>query len=197
GSAARLERPGNRHGRVYGWVSWYARAVEREVPIPNVRVDMAYLQAVRDAVCTAEIKDQISYNESNERNMERAGERLHIAGTVLFWTTLAICVGFLAVCYFAWDKARELREWTVLLTGLFPALGGAMAAVRAQADFQTVADRSAETAANLRVLEEALESEPLEFARLSDRVEKVVDVMMADNTEWHVMFSTRPLSLPA
>ena len=42
-----------------------------------------------------------------------------------------------------------------------------------------------------------METEPLEFARLTDRIEKAVDVMMADNAEWHVLFRTRPLSLPA
>ena len=36
-----------------------------------------------------------------------------------------------------------------------------------------------------------------DWTRLTDRIEKAVDVMMADNAEWHVLFRTRPLSLPA
>jgi len=32
---------------------------------------------------------------------------------------------------------------------------------------------------------------------IADRIEKAVDVLMADNAEWHVLFRTRPLSLPA
>jgi hypothetical protein len=198
-SAARLERPGNRAGRVYGWVSWYARAVEREVPIPNIATNEDYLAAIRDAVRTAEIEGQIAYNLRNAHVMHEAGERLHIAGTILFGATLVICVAFLIV--YIMDPHHEIaektREWAVFLTALLPAVGAAISGIRAQADFQTVADRSSETARNLIALDKALADEKLQFALLSDRIEKVVDVLMADNTEWHVMFSTRPLSLPA
>lgn len=198
-SAARLERPGSRAGRVYGWVSWYARAVEREVPIPNIAADKAYLEAVRDAVREAEIKDQISYNLRNAHVMHEAGERLHIAGMVLFGATLVVCVAFLFGYLVdpSHVMAEKTREWAVFLTALLPALGAAISGIRAQADFQSVADRSSETARNLIALDKALANEQLQFALLSDRIEKVVDVLMADATEWHVMFSTRPLSLPA
>jgi hypothetical protein len=196
-AAARLDRPTNRAGRAYGWVSWYARAVEREIPVPHLAIDQPYLAAVRDAVSEAEIKEQIAYNRHNAHAMEEAGSRLHHAGTFLFWATLAICVSFLAVYLLDIKEAEQVRELTVFLTALFPAIGAALSAIRSQADFETVARRSHETARDLEQLEDALEREPLEFARLTDRIEKAVDVMMADNAEWHVLFRTRPLSLPA
>jgi hypothetical protein len=196
-AAARLDRPSDRAGRAYGWVSWYARAVEREIPVPNVAVSEAYLAAVRDAVSHAELKSQVSWNEHNSEAMEQAGHRLHVAGTLLFWATLAICIVFLAMYFVDIEEAETLRELTVFLTALFPAIGAALSAIRSQADFETVARRSHETARDLDELDQALEREPPEFARLTDRVEKAVDVMMADNAEWHVLFRTRPLSLPA
>ncbi len=197
GAAARLDRPSDRAGRAYGWVSWYARAVEREIPVPNVAVTGDYLAAVRDAVTQTELKSQISWNTHNAHAMEEAGERLHIAGTLLFWATLAICVTFLILYFADTELAERLRELTVFLTALFPAVGAALSAIRTQADFETVARRSHETARDLGSLEDALERETPEFARLTDRIEKAVDVMMADNAEWHVLFRTRPLSLPA
>ncbi|HXC55415.1 MAG TPA: hypothetical protein VNU97_08980 [Rhizomicrobium sp.] len=197
GAAARLDRPSDRAGRAYGWVSWYARAIEREIPVPNVAMTPAYLAAVRDAVSQAELKTQVGWNRHNAEAMEKAGERLHLAGTLLFWATLAICVSFLAIYFLDIREAEGLRELTVFLTALFPAIGAALSAIRSQADFETVARRSHETARDLDELDQALEREPLEFARLTDRIEKAVDVMMADNAEWHVMFRTRPLSLPA
>ncbi len=196
-AAARMDRPSDRAGRAYGWVSWYARAVEREIPVPDLAVDQAYLAAVRDAVSQAELKEQISYNRHNAAAMEQAGHRLHVAGTLLFWATLAICIVFLALYFVDIEEAETLRELTVFLTALFPAIGAALSAIRSQADFETVARRSHETARDLDQLDQALEREPPEFARLTDRIEKAVDVMMADNAEWHVLFRTRPLSLPA
>jgi hypothetical protein len=178
-------------------VSWYVRAVEREIPVPNTAVDEAYLAAVRDAVCEAELRGQIAWNVHNSEAMERAAHRLHMAGNLLFWATLAICVGFLALYFLDDALAEALREWTVFLTALFPAVGAALSAIRSQADFETVARRSRETARDLAAVEQAMTHENLDFARLSDRIEKAVDVMMADNAEWHVLFRTRPLSLPA
>ena len=196
-AAARIDRPSDRAGRVYGWVSWYARAVEREIPVPNVAVSDAYLAAVRDAVTDSELKAQVTWNAHSAEAMEKAGERLHLAGTLLFWATLAICVNFLAIYFIEIEEAEKLRELTVFLTALFPAVGAALSAIRSQADFENVARRTHETAVALDALVQTMESEPLEFARLTDRIEKSVDIMMADNAEWHVLFRTRPLSLPA
>lgn len=197
GAAARLDRPGNRASRSHGWISWYARVLEREIPVPNLVVNAAYMAAVRDAVRAAELKTQIDYNRHNALAMHKAGERLHVAGTLLFWTTFALCLVYLFICLFAPELAHAYREWAVVLTALFPTVGAAINAIRAQGDFQSVAERSRETALSLETLDLALAEEPLEFARLADRIEKAADVLMADVAEWHVLFRTLPLSLPA
>jgi hypothetical protein len=196
-TAARLERPGNRSSRARSWIRWYARALEREIPVPNLAVDRDYLAAVRDAVRHAELKSQIAYNRNNAIAMRKAGERLHTLGSSLFFATFVVGIADLAV-YFLWpDIANAYQEWAVVLTALFPTIGAAVNAIRAQGDFQSVAERSEETAINLEALDAALLEEPPEFARLADRVEKVADLLMADLVEWHVLFRTLPLSLPA
>jgi hypothetical protein len=197
GAAARLDRPGKRTQSAHGWVSWYARAIEREIPVPSLAVDEAYLTAVRDAVRNAELKVQIDYNRHNAEAMEKAGERLHIAGSILFLATLGICVVYFALYFAAPELSHAYRNWTVFLTALFPTVGAAINAIRAQGDFQSVADRSRETGQSLAELDAAMAEEPLEFARLADRVDKAADLLMADVAEWHVLFRTRPLSLPA
>jgi hypothetical protein len=197
GAAARLDRPGNRASHSHGWISWYARAIEREIPVPNLAVDATYLDAVRNAVRIAELKSQIDYNSHNALAMHEAGERLHVAGTFLFWTTFALCLCYLLIYLFAPGFAHAYREWAVVFTALFPTVGAAINAIRAQGDFQSVAERSRETAQSLETLDAALAEEPLEFARLADRIEKAADVLMADVAEWHVLFRTLPLSLPA
>jgi hypothetical protein len=197
GAAARLDRPGNRTSKANGWISWYARAIEREIPVPSLAVDQKYLAAVRDAVRNAELKSQIEYNRLNAIAMEKASDRLHAAGTLLFWATFAVCVAYLGVYFLAPGMALAYKEWAVVLSALFPTVGAAVNAIRAQGDFHSVAERSRETALNLEALDAALAQEALEFARLSDRVEKAADLLMADLVEWHVLFRTLPLSLPA
>jgi len=196
-AAARIDRPGRRSGRGQDWVSWYARAVEREIPLPNVAINQDYLAAVRDIVTAAEIKSQVSYNHKNAHAMEHLNHRMHLTGSVLFGLTFVLCAGLLIFFLVDFDRAEHFRYEAVFLTALFPTIGAAINAIRAQGDFQSVALRAQETAVNLETLEHAMEHEPLEFARLADRLEKTVDVLMADNAEWHVLFRTRPLSLPA
>ncbi len=196
-SAARFDRPGNRSSRHGSWINWYARAIEREIPVPNLAVDREYLAAVRDAVRAAELKAQIAYNRNNAVAMQKASDRLHVLGSSLFFATFVICVADLAVYFLSPALATAYREWGVVLTALFPTIGAAVNAIRAQGDFQSVAERSEQTAVNLEALDAALVEEPLEFARLADRIEKVADLLMADLVEWHVLFRTLPLSLPA
>jgi hypothetical protein len=196
-AAARFDRPGNRSSRPLSWINWYARAIEREIPVPNLVVDQEYLAAVRDAVRGAELKAQIAYNRNNAIAMQKASDRLHALGSALFFATFVICAADLAVYFLSPDFADAYSEWGVVLTALFPTIGAAVNAIRAQGDFQSVAERSQETAANLEALDAALVEEPLEFARLADRIEKVADLLMADLVEWHVLFRTLPLSLPA
>jgi hypothetical protein len=47
------------------------------------------------------------------------------------------------------------------------------------------------------MVDKILADEPLDFARLTDRIQKTSDIMMADLEEWQTVFRTRPLSLPA
>jgi len=152
---------------------------------------------VRDAVREAELKAQIAYNRNNAIAMQKASDRLHLLGSSLFWITFVICAADFVVLLRRPDIADAYREWGVVLTALFPTIGAAVNAIRAQGDFQSVAERSEETAINLEALDAALVEEPLEFARLADRIEKVADLLMADLVEWHVLFRTLPLSLPA
>ena len=197
GAAARLDRPGNRSSKANGWIKWYARAIEREIPVPSLAVDQKYLAAVRAVVRSAELRSQIEYNHHNAIAMEKASGRLHAFGTLLFWATFAVCVLYLGAYFLTPELAHAYKEWSVVLSALFPTVGAAVNAIRAQGDFHSVAERSQETASNLETLDRALAEEPLDFARLSDRVEKAADLLTADLVEWHVLFRTLPLSLPA
>jgi len=184
------------------WVSWYAWSLRRLIPLPNALVDPAYLATVRDATLATEIAGQLDYHTSNAQRAEKLDSRLHHSGQILFATTAGVCVVFLALVWFVGLPADK-EEWDFILgiftflTALLPTLGAAFAAIHVQGDFKTVAEQSERTARRLAAIGKALAEEPLGFARLAHRIEKVSEILMAELLEWHTIFRTRPLSLPA
>jgi hypothetical protein len=188
------------------WVGWYAWSLWRRLPLPNCIIDVPYAVALCDAVRSTEIADQIRYHERNAERMKQMDERMHRWGRRLFLTTLV--VGFLFVLVIfptpvrSWFVDHTFGEALLLslmtfVTALLPTVGAALAAVHVQGDFATVAAQSKRTADRLRRLDDVLAAEHPAYARLSDRIEKVSDVMIADLDEWQTVFRTRPLSLPA
>ena len=185
------------------WVNWYAWSLRRQLPLPDRVVDKAYLAAVRDTVRSAEIAGQASYHATNARRIAKLDHRIHHTGQALFGTTAALCIIFVTVwgIDYLGDTKYLHRAWVLgsftFLTALLPTLGAALGAIYAQGDFKTVAEQSKRTAKRLAAVDKILAEEPLEFARLADRVQKTSDIMMADLEEWQTVFRTRPLSLPA
>lgn len=190
------------HAEEQDWVGWYAWSLRRLIPLPDSVVDPAYLAAVREAALSAEIAGQLDYHTHNAERTEKLDSRIHHAGQIVFATTAAACVAFLCLVWFVGvPKEQEERELILgvftFLTALFPTLGAALGAIHVQGDFKTVAEQSARTAKRLAAVGRVLADEPLSFARLADRIEKVSDILMAELLEWQTIFRTRPLSLPA
>jgi hypothetical protein len=204
GSDGPVDRPG-RSGDVEDedWVNWYAWSMRRLIPLPDRVVDAGYLAAVREVVRTAEISGQADYHRRNARRMEKLERGMHHTGQMLFGFSGILCLGYL-ILYFAGvlPDIHSARHDIVLglftfVTAILPTFGAALGAIYAQGDFRTVAEQSERTAARLEAIDKVLADEPLEFARLADRVQKTSDTMMADLEEWQTVFRTRPLSLPA
>jgi hypothetical protein len=183
------------------WVGWYVRAVGRLLPPPNRAVDAGYAEAVQKAVITVELRGQINYHHDNSRLMALASRRLHRGGLVLFGTPAVVGICFI-LAYFAYliwhsNLAFESRLYVTALTAALPAFGAALNAIRVQGDFETVAIRSEEMASRLATIRAAMMADTVDFASLSDRIQRAVAVMSAEQSEWRTLFGTRPLSLPA
>jgi hypothetical protein len=184
------------------WVLWYARAIRRALPLCNRRVDAQFLDGIRSRLLRSEIEGQIRYNRDNEEKMATVETSLHVVGGLLFFATFVLGWVFVAIYFsspgfFATATGQRFLEHLTFFAALLPTIGAALNAIRVQADFETVAHRSKATKERLEQIEKALTTEPLEFALLSDRISKAVDVLSSDIEEWHVLFRTRPLSLPA
>jgi hypothetical protein len=217
GAEGPIDRPG---ADVDGqdWVSWYAWSLRRLIPLPDCVVDQAYLAAVRKAVRSSEIAGQADYHAVNAERLEKLETRMHNTGQTLFILTGLMCLLFIVLAFAGYLPHSEAphndltcgvlphcetprRFWILdlftFVTALLPTFGAALGAIGAQGDFRTRAEQSEKTAKRLAAIDQILADEPLDFARLSDRVQKTSNIMMADLEEWQTVFRTRPLSLPA
>ena len=199
GSGGSLAHPG--HGLdadEQDWVTWYAWSVRHLLPLPNVAVDDDYIKSVRDAVRAAEVAEQRKYHKSNDDRMTRLNENIDRVGMLLFAATIVACL----ILYFfpphdivsPW--ANALAKIIAGLTAVLPTAGAALGAIHVQGDFRTAAEQSRRTEARLAKIEAFLESEPPDFARLTDRIEHASRVMMADLRDWQTVFRTRRLTRP-
>ena len=200
------------------WVSWYAWSLRRLLPLPDCVVDQSTIAAIRNAVCEVEIAGQTDYHHSNAKRLDTLETRMHLTGQVLFGLTGLLCIVFVGL-YLAhvFPPAEDphsdvvacvirhcqnphgflLLDLFTFLTALLPTFGAALGAIGAQGDFRTRSEQSERTATRLEAINQVLADEPLDFARLADRVQKTSDIMMADLEEFQTVFRTRPLSLPA
>jgi hypothetical protein len=186
-----------------GWVDWYARATARELGMPSVRVDPAYLGCVRDGLTTL-IDGQIDYLHNDARRMHRLEHRLHHLGTILFAMTAMICVGLLI--YKMMDKmvgmaaldaiAHPVLTATTIASAALPAIGAAIYGIRMQGDFAGIAERSESLAHNLTTLRQVIDADVLSFDTLKRRVARATDLLTQDLASWLQTYHARPLTLP-
>jgi hypothetical protein len=204
GSVGPIDRPGRRLTvGEQDWVQTYAWSIRRLLPVPDCTADAAYATAVRDAVRSGEIAGQLQYHIGNEARMEKLNHRMHSAGEWLFVITGCLCLLFLCVVWTVGiphhdsSSTEHILGAFTFITASLPTLGSALGAIHFQGEFKTVAEQSKRTALRLSEIDKTLMAEPPTFAKLTDRVEKVSDVMMADLLDWQTVFRTRPLALPA
>jgi hypothetical protein len=186
-----------------GWVDWYARATARELGMPSVRVDPAYLACVRDGL-TSLIDDQIAYLKTDAHRMHKLEHRLHHLGTILFAMTAMICVGLLI--YKMMDKmvgmaaldaiAHPVLTATTIASAALPAIGAAIYGIRMQGDFAGIAERSESLAHNLTTLRQVIDADVLSFDTLKRRVARATDLLTQDLASWLQTYHARPLTLP-
>lgn len=182
-----------------GWVNWLGRATARELGLPHVKVDEAYLATVR---YTADglITDQIAYHRANAHRMHALESRLHAAGEILFGGTIVACVIWIvakiANVPMTFGGTIGLTEIVTALTAAMPAMGAALYGIGMQGDFAGIAQRSEATVARLERLKRALKDDPLEYPRLNARLRRLADIMLTDVAHWRTTYQARPLKLP-
>lgn len=187
--------------RRHDWVAWYCKATAREIGLPGVGVDTAYLVRVRKAL-RGLIDGQLAYFENDCQKMERLDHRLHLLGTWLFGMTAISCLVLLLVK--ALGHLLPGEEFTVahvttgvtILSATLPAFGSAIYGIRMQGDFSGTAERARALAEKLQFLTTAIgEGEP-DFDGMSRCARGLTALLTADVSTWFHATSARPLTLP-
>ncbi|MDB5694148.1 MAG: hypothetical protein JWO81_3211 [Alphaproteobacteria bacterium] len=186
-----------------GWVDWYVRATARELGLPSVRVDAAYLGCCRAALISL-VDDQLLYLEADARAMRRLEHRLHLLGTALFGATAITCVGlflFEIVHHLRPEAglsalAHPLLTVTTIASAALPALGAAIYGIRMQGDFAGSADRSDTLRRHLASLKSVMAEDALDFDILRRRTLRATELLTAGLGSWLQTYHARPLTLP-
>jgi hypothetical protein len=129
--------------------------------------------------------------------MHKLDHRLHHAGTLLFYATVAISTTSLVGMVL---QVGLINDWIKLLTFLsaaLPTVGAALFGLRGQGDFAGAAGRSTRTASRLRRSALALEAQPLTLARVGRIMEGASRAMLEDLEDWRTAYSHRKLLIPA
>ena len=185
-----------------GWVGWYARATARQIGLPPVKVDAAYLTCVRGALVHL-IDDQIGYLKRDAARMHRLEHRLHRLGGALFIATAAVCglvLAFKLGVVFGPEAmehaAHPVGLAATIISAALPAIGAAIYGIRMQGDFAGTSERSAALAAQLTVLRQVILADALDFDVLTRRTRRTADLLTRDLATWLRTYHARPLTLP-
>ena len=187
------------------WMAWYVRAVERFVGLPTVRVDDDHLRACL-VVLRQSLEAQLEYHEGNEDQCDRMERHLHRIGLVLLVGTLVGCVAHLLPFVFSIELPANVAPKLVLVGGLFPALGAALAGISNQAEFVRMAKRSEAMAAHLQTILDALPDvrpssgmearSSLSLPRVVDLMARASQPMVHEVLDWRIVLLDRPLAPP-
>lgn len=171
------------------WMVWHLRAVVRDVGLRSARFEQAYLEACRVLLHDVLLGEQVRYHRRTAERFERIDRMLRALGVVTFGGVLVVLVAALLGVH---------NGWLTLSEAVLPALGGALAAIRGQAELERLVKRSAAMSLHLRRFAAELEGlgpEPASgsLARVADAAARV---MIAEHLDWRVVFKERPLELP-
>jgi hypothetical protein len=185
------------------WMYWYVRAIHRATGLPRLSMTQPVLReclTYLDGV----VEGQIRFHDLNAERSEHLEERLHVAGIWLFaMTAAAVAIHFLPHVL-GWGGVHlEWPRWfsrtLTVACGAFPAMGGALAAVKNHGEFLRLAKRSAGMSAALGEVRLGIEAALAAGARptaaeTTELAAAVARVMVDEVLDWRVMFEDRPLT---
>jgi len=187
-------------------MAWYVRALERNLGLPNARLDGPHLKQSLEHLVQL-LNEQINYYDDTARRCHHLEQRLELAARSLLGLTLVVCVAH----FFLHDHARDPIWPLTALSGIFPAVGAALTGIVNQGEFRRLAKRSTGMTKHLKKLLEdvskvqaalaaaappgADQSEKLNYVSVKARdfATRTAQLMILEVLDWRVVFLDRPL----
>jgi hypothetical protein len=151
-----------------------------------------------------EVAPQIAYHRNNQRMLRTVHHALDHLGVRFFYLTGALCILWIAAAALyetafagaAWIKSG-LKPLVTFLAAVLPAMGAALAGIRAQGDFEASAERSQATERELvRLSERFGQAPPADYRQACLLQLAIADAMATELGSWRSLYANRPLTIP-
>lgn len=190
------------------WPEFYAREVLRELGLPAVRIDHAYLHAVLDSLLLQHASSQRIYHEGKARRLARVHHGLDRLSELLFKLAILSVATYLALLAAAYtglisaDIPYSLSKIFTFLGVSLPAMGGALAGIRYFGDFERFAAISEITAEKLAEVEKRIETllhapeGQLSYAQVAALAHTIDDIVVTEIENWQSVFGSKQIAVP-
>jgi hypothetical protein len=190
------------------WPEYYAREVLREIGLPPVVINQAYLRGVLMTLLLPHVESQRAYHEEKARRLTRVHHRLDRLSELLFTTAFLSVASFLLLvllgdinAYIA-TLAHNMSKTFTFLGVILPTLGGAFAGIRYFGDFErfaaiseVTAEKLSETRRRIEVLNAAPQG-ALRYAQVADLAHAVDDIVVTEIENWQSVFGSKQIAVP-
>jgi hypothetical protein len=168
------------------WTTWHVRNLIRQIGVlPGNLNDDKYRGAIEAAIRDRWIKEQRDYHHSNAKRCKILEHKLHRFAIVLFFVTVAACLGHLA-------PIGEHALWVPLLTllaAVCPAWAGAAHAIAQYAELRRLRRRSKAMECELAGIAAALEEKgPRPTSRLNELAFRAAEMMLQEAFDWRIQY---------
>lgn len=218
------------------WSAWLFNAYAGEVGLFNLQLTPKYLLSAAKAMLDGVVLDQLQYHTNNQRRLALIHKRLENLGHVLLIFAILICailsvwsasefIGYMRelppgeglATLFHSNPNLGMKEgiapmafrFLAICAAILPTVGGALAAIRYQGDFERFSERSNKTAKELSRLEKELEKfvsqlessgeATLQAPRYEVLLQIATDlerVLISDLDDWRFVYRSRPIFSP-
>jgi hypothetical protein len=177
------------------WMSWHFRAIVRELGLPNVSLNSAYLEQWCDYAADL-IADQVKFHQFTAERNNKIHHRLHQWSYVAFFLTLVACLAHLLIHFVETAAGSSVSTWLTVAAVIFPAIGASFAGILAQGEFERVAQRSKNMRKALAKALVDFQHSDLSAEELGERSGAAVDMMVTELLDWRILFVTKRVSVP-
>jgi len=191
------------------WMAWYVKALERNLGLPDAKVDKQYLGKYLENLLDL-TNDQQAYHADKAKENHQIEKRLHGTGITLVFATIAACAIHLSPIFsHAWHLPAWFSHLLTFLCGFMPALGAALAGINNQGEFKRMAKTSESMqreylvlSDEISVLKEALKvgGDKIDvqlFNKIKDKAFHLSVMMVEELSDWRITYHNRPMDLPA